>query len=392
MPHDQLAEFERKVRGSLLTSAAGDALGAGVFKMDRERIATLHPGGLQNFSAPPEDNYLSGMEAAEVTDGTSQVLLLADVLVRHGVAAVGPKSYEALRDWLHLSEFGRFVGPSTGRALREGPPAPDDNPDGSNGAAMRIAPIGWFCPGDPERAVASAVHAAGISHTGAGVIGACMVAAAVAVSMTTVEVDEAVAAADAAIEQAARIIKAPDSGERMRTALQQAIATGARASAGRSLRDRLALFDYPTATNAHGSVAAAFGCLIAGKGDPREAVLLAVNAGDDTHTTAMMTGAMAGALSGRAGCEGAPLANFLATNRRLHGIDFDLVVRRTAGAAFGNLANNSRVPVPSDSHHPDARQGPEPSARASGVPDLQTATKIRDRSGLGISGRFGPQP
>lgn len=61
--------------------------------------------------------------------------------------------FEALRKWIQESEFAKFIGQTTARALQDGALSPEDNEKGSNGAAMRTAPIGWFCAGDPKRVV-----------------------------------------------------------------------------------------------------------------------------------------------------------------------------------------------------------------------------------------------
>jgi len=64
----------------------------------------------------------------------------------------------------------------------------------SDGAAMRVAPIGIVCAGAPERAARLAETDACISHYRDGVWGAQAVAASVAVAMAGATVDEIVAA------------------------------------------------------------------------------------------------------------------------------------------------------------------------------------------------------
>ncbi len=61
-----------------------------------------------------------------------------------------------------------------------------------DGAAMRIAPIGMICPGDPERAAHLAVFDAQISHDADGIWAAQAVAASVAVAMAGGSVAEIV--------------------------------------------------------------------------------------------------------------------------------------------------------------------------------------------------------
>jgi len=64
----------------------------------------------------------------------------------------------------------------------------------SDGAAMRVTPIGVYCAGEPERAADLAAIDASISHYLDGVWGAQAVAASVAVAMVDGSVDEIIAA------------------------------------------------------------------------------------------------------------------------------------------------------------------------------------------------------
>jgi ADP-ribosylglycohydrolase len=272
------------------------------------------------------------MQAGEVTDGTSQALLLAHVLADGGPDQLGPRYFTALQSWLENSEFAKFIGPTTESALRSQPPAPVDKADGSNGAAMRTAPIGWFTAGDPELAVSLAVDAAKITHTGASVIGAAMIAAAVSVATAGSSLDAALTAAENAIDQSGRLIDAPESAALMKRSLGDAITSGHRASTTTTLQDRLSAFTHPTTTAACGSVAAAFGCVVAAKQSPFNAVVLATNAGDDTHTTAMMAGAIAGSLSGTAAFPAQLLRQLSEVNAELHDIDLDATVNMVVSA------------------------------------------------------------
>lgn len=67
------------------------------------------------------------------------------------------------------------------------------------------------------------------------------------------------------------------------------------------------------------AVPAAFGLLIAAKGDPVEAILAAVNMGDDTDTVATIVGSIAGAY---AGIDALP-AHYLTTIDRVNKFDLE---------------------------------------------------------------------
>jgi ADP-ribosylglycohydrolase len=71
----------------------------------------------------------------------------------------------------------------------------DNVMNNDDGAAMRIAPIGIVCAGDPERAAALAAVEAQISHDGDGLWAAQAVAAAVSVAMVDATTTETLAVA-----------------------------------------------------------------------------------------------------------------------------------------------------------------------------------------------------
>ncbi len=71
----------------------------------------------------------------------------------------------------------------------------DNSYNDSDGAAMRAAPIGIACAGDPQRAAELAGIEACISHCRDGIWGAQAVAAGVAAAMASASVDEIVATA-----------------------------------------------------------------------------------------------------------------------------------------------------------------------------------------------------
>jgi len=70
----------------------------------------------------------------------------------------------------------------------------DNVQNNDDGAAMRIAPVGVLCVGDPDRAAAMAEIEAQISHANDGIWGAQAIAASVAVAMTGATLDEVIAA------------------------------------------------------------------------------------------------------------------------------------------------------------------------------------------------------
>ena len=156
---------------SLVGLSVGDAFGAQFFVMANRPLL------LDETAAPPAP--------WPWTDDTEMACNLLDVLHRHG---------QVERDALAAAFAGRYdpyrgYGPGTVvllRALRDGEPWHTASPAqfggrGSmgNGAAMRVAPLGAYYPGDLDRAALEATASAVVTHAHPeGIAGAVAVAVA----------------------------------------------------------------------------------------------------------------------------------------------------------------------------------------------------------------------
>ena len=118
--------------------------------LSRRQITERWGGLLPGFEpAPPGHPIAAGMPAGAVTDDTEQAVLLGRLLVRGG-GEVDPRELAAaLVSWEHdMAERGSLdlLGPSTKRAVAAvmaGTPPEEAGASGdTNGAAMRIAPVG----------------------------------------------------------------------------------------------------------------------------------------------------------------------------------------------------------------------------------------------------------
>ncbi len=165
----------------------------------------------------------------------------------------------------------------------------------SDGAAMRIAPVGIVCAGDPERAAQLAFRDAQVSHSGDGVWAAQAVAAGVSAARADGTDDEI-------LEQALRVIP---SDTWLRYSLEQT-----RELADKNHRDffrcwmelhDLLRCEYKAASAE--AVAAAFGILLLAKGNFRLGCFLGGNFGRDADTITAIVGAILGA---RGGAESIP--------------------------------------------------------------------------------------
>jgi len=310
--------------GALLGLAIGDALGMPTQGLSRALIKSRW-GVLDDFVAAPDDNPISrSMPAGRVTDDTDQALILGRLLVSGGGTLDAYALAAALLEWQReLVEQGSIdlLGPSTLRALRAlqtGVPIEETGRDGdTNGAAMRIAPVGVATSHEPLLALVDAVEEASrLTHnTGAAIAGAAAIAAAVSAGVgglsTTVALDCALAAAR---RGAVRGTCSDGAGVADRVERAVDLVTAARTPA-----DVLDVVDRLVGTSlaTHESVPAALALVAAFPGEPWEVCRHAASVGGDCDTIAAMAGAVAGALNGAAAFPPAAVATLLAANRDL---------------------------------------------------------------------------
>jgi len=294
-----------RARGALYGLAIGDALGMPTQLLSRREITERWGALLHGFvPAPPGHPIAAGMPAGAVTDDTEQAVLLGRLLVRGG-GAVDPRELAAaLVSWeLDMAERGSLdlLGPSTKRAVAAvlaGTPPEEAGASGdTNGAAMRIAPVGIAVPAtDLSRLVDHVVAASRVTHnTGLALAGAAAVAAAVSAGVS----GAGIAGATALAIDAARI--AADRGRWVAgadVAARIEWATGLVSGRTRAQAAELIYTLVGTSLATQESVPAAFAVLAAVPGDPWHACLLAASLGGDCDTIAAMAGAIAGACHG----------------------------------------------------------------------------------------------
>lgn len=326
-----------KILGSLTNALIGDAMGSATETMTPDEVLRRYSDRVTSFYAPPEGTYAAGRRAGELTDDSSQMLLMVDAILESGDRLVIEKVAEKLLVWAEDPEMlARFAGPSTRKALamlREGKsPYATGLPDRiqndlrvSNGAAMKVAPVGLVHPGDLDGAIADAVLMSTPTHfTNVAFSGAAAVAAAVAEAMSSHPT--LLSIADAALYGA-------EEGDRIGRERGSVIA-----SASVAARLKLAIGIAATSRNldeTSAEIAAVIGCglpiaeavptaigiFIAARGEPLQSVTAVVNLGDDSDTIATISGALSGAYMGIGALDPA-LVDFL-----LHANQLDLAPR-----------------------------------------------------------------
>jgi len=284
--------------------AIGDALGMPMQMMSRESI-TKRYGRLSGFESGAADHPIAaGMPAGSITDDTEQTLLLARHLVQNAGrvdAAEFARLLVAWEDAMRARGSLDLLGPSTRgavTALLDGVPIEEAGRFGiTNGAAMRVTPIGIVAGStDLKALVDRVVEASMVSHnTGVAIAGASAVAAAVSAGLDGATVSESIPIAirAAAIgRDRGYWVAAGDVSRRIEWAVRLTDGDDVE----RSLADVAELVGTSLATQE--SVPAAFAILALHSDDPWQAVLTAASLGGDTDTIAAMVGAVTGACGG----------------------------------------------------------------------------------------------
>lgn len=300
------AAMRDRAHGALLGLAIGDALGMPTQYMAREVIADRY-GILDGFHPGPEENPISrGMAAGRVTDDTDQAVILGNLLVAgRGHVDAQRMAAEFLAWERRMIEAGSadLLGPSTRKALAlitEGTPVDEAGRTGAtNGAAMRIAPVGIAFPAQPLAGlIAGVVDASYMTHnTTIGIAGAAAVASAVSVGVAGRPLAEALEVAVQAARLGARhgcYFAGPDVADRMRWAMD--LMRGCTVDQGLDRVYRLVGTGVATQEAVPAAVAI---CLLA-PNDPWLVCRLAASVGGDCDTVAAMAGAIMGACHGAA--------------------------------------------------------------------------------------------
>ncbi|MBP0616480.1 ADP-ribosylglycohydrolase family protein [Jiella mangrovi] len=332
-------QFDRAL-GALVGGALGDALGMPTQLLSPSEIRHAY-GHVTGFVAPGEDHPVSkGLPAGMITDDTEQTLLLAEQLLASPERFDHRAWVDRLLAWeADVKARGSYdlLGPSTKRAIdliRAGTPAEEAGREGTtNGAAMRIAPIGIMTRVDPlDRLVSKVAETCAATHaTSVAIASASAVAAAISAAIDGAGWNDA---AERGIEaaRAARHVgawaAAPDIASRIVWARELA--------ANVNEQDAIAaVVDLVgTSVASQESVPAAFAVVAIAGGNPWRAAVIAANLGGDTDTIGAIAGAMAGAACGRSRLPVAKIAE-------LKGFDLS----QAASLAKGLLALRNGTPA-----------------------------------------------
>ena len=360
--------------GALAGLALGDALGMPTQAMSPEQIRAVYGTITGLVDGDASQPYAPGMPAGSVTDDTEQALLVASLLVRGRGASSGRVALDvgefahALLAWEDsMIERGSLdlLGPSTKAALecvRAGEdPLSVGGAGTTNGAAMRVTPIGIaMSTADPEAFADAVWSSCQVTHaTRQGFQSAALVAAAVSMGIDTARSTapdlrsllwKALSYVNSLPERGAWTPD-PDVVAATRRAMQ--LVTNPASSSLECLVEQVG-----TSVASAQAIPMAF-ALLARDPSP-QALLDAANIGGDTDTIGAIAGAILGAALGFEVFVGRGLAQVeLASHLDLPSVALELLELRTAHEPAASAPTS---PETEDSSEADVPEVPAPAS------------------------------
>jgi ADP-ribosylglycohydrolase len=311
----------KKVYGSLIGGAIGDALGGPVETMHYKFIREYHHGRLtdlvdydrpEDFHQPGPNSgaYARDSRAGTYTDDTHLRHFITDAIIAkkgritpEDLAAVWMEKMDTRYFWVSITNSWNRLALTATPTWEVGA---GNVPD--NSSAMCIGPIGVINAGDPEQAAQDAYAIASLSHDGYAREAACVIASATAEAMKPDATVEGIV--EASIEHLPNRDTSPIYG-----AVQQAIEwadqtadteeltalyyeKGLVSFAIRHPRPRTSVERLSWSVDPLESIPCVIAMFYKTNGDYEDAVVAAANFGRDCDTIACMTGYIAGAFNG----------------------------------------------------------------------------------------------
>ena len=340
-----------KILGCLIGAAAADAMGAATEVRTQQQIREYFGGWVTGFEKPPADTFGRCNEAGMCTDDFIQAKYIMDALLQHHRQVSDEAMREAFQRWLAYPYYANFTGPTTRAAMKaifndnrvslqgelEGEKQSvqiinKGNAEATNGAAMKIWPAAVLHPGDIEKAIQTALEICRFTHNNVlAMSGAAAMAAATSEALQSVASAESIIAAGIygadrgyalAAEQGAMMVAGPSVARR----IELAVAIGKRHAHWETAIVEIADI-IGSGLHVSEAVPAAFGLFACCPDSAVDAIISAVNIGNDTDTVATMVGALSGAWHG---ADAFP-ADYLTTVNRMNHFDLAELARQIKG-------------------------------------------------------------
>ncbi|MBI5957677.1 MAG: ADP-ribosylglycohydrolase family protein [Chloroflexi bacterium] len=298
-----MSTLTNKILGGLYGQAMGDAWGMPAY-FDIDQTWEAYGGWITEFLPGPADHPVHfGLPAGRITDDSEQAFSLAQAFIRHGEVSL-QAAVEGIMTWYDRvgGDTSPYVGPSTRRGVNALKRGDDPHTTGlwgdTNGAPMRISPVGLLHPGDPMGAIEDAALVCIPTHnTNVAISGACAVASAIAIAMMdNVSLDTVISAGILGAElgrKKGRAWLGPSVARRIHMAIDIVEGPGSELARLRDLYNTIG-----TSLSVPETVGSAFGVLVMAKGDPKQTAIYAANLSGDADTVGAIACAIAGAYAG----------------------------------------------------------------------------------------------
>lgn len=323
-------------------------MGAATEVRTRQQIFDYFGGWVSGFVKPPADTFGRCNDAGMCTDDFIQAKYIMDALLKHHRQVSDVVMREAFTRWLAYPFYANFTGPTTRAAMKaifsdnRGSLQGDlesekqaiqivnkGNAEATNGAAMKIWPAAVLHPGNTEQAIRCALDICRFTHNNVlAMSGAAAMAAAVSEALQNVTSAGSIIAAGIygadrgyalAAEQGAMMVAGPSVARR----IELAVTLGKRHACWQTAIADIADI-IGSGLHVSEAVPAAFGLFACSPDSAVDAVISAVNIGNDTDTVATMVGALSGAFHGA----GAFPADYLTTLDRMNHFDLAELARQ----------------------------------------------------------------
>lgn len=295
---------ESRILGAFYGQALGDSMGMPSELWPRTRVKA-HFGWIDRFlPGPAENNAACYFDACHFTDDTSMALALADAILECDGTVVPEIIARNVMTWADgFDAFNKNVfGPSSKaamKAIKAGTPIDElENNGVTNGAAMRVSPLGCLMPTcslddfiEQVWLASSPTHKSDVAIAGATVIAWAVSKAVDGVTWQTIS-DQLPAIANAAQTKNITTFSA-SMGARIELALSVARENIGVESAMQKIYDLIG-----AGTSTIESVPAAIAMVELAGTDPNRCAILCANLGGDTDTIGAMATAICGAING----------------------------------------------------------------------------------------------
>lgn len=311
----------QRILGVLYGQALGDAMGMPSELWPRSRVKA-HFGWIDCFlDGPAENNAACYFKHAEFTDDTSMALCLADALIECNGDIVPDVIGRHILSWAEgFDAFNKNVlGPTSKialKAIRDGKPVSSlENNGVTNGAAMRVSPLGCVLPTtrldafiDDVALASSPTHKSDLAIAGA-------VTVAWAISRA-IEGERWQSIADAlpSVARHAQEKRITTFNASLALRIELALKTVREANGVESACEQLYQL-VGAGTSTLESVACAIAMVELAGTDPNRCAILCANLGGDTDTIGAMATAICGALHGIEGIDPVLKAKLDAANQ-----------------------------------------------------------------------------